>query len=79
MSDSPDHPTVREFPDVLAFVEVLSRHAVRYVIIGGAAAQFTVPGLVTYDVHFTPSTDSGNLNRLSAALTELAHASVPAP
>ena len=54
-----------------AFVEVLNRHGVRYVVIGGAAAQFAVAGVVTYDVDFTPATDPANLVRLSGALDEL--------
>ncbi len=49
-------PAIPEFPDVPAFVETLNRHGVRYVVIGGAAAQFSVAGLVTHDVDFTPAT-----------------------
>jgi len=66
-----DLAAVPEFPDVTAFSEVLNRHGVRYVVIGGTAAQFSVPNLITYDVDFTPATDRGNLDRLSAALAEL--------
>ena len=40
-------------------------------MIGGAAAQFSVPGLVTFDVDFTPAIDRANLDCLSSALTEL--------
>lgn len=71
MSHDPDHRMYPEFPDIPAFVEVLNRHGVRYVVIGGAAAQFSVAGLVTHDVDFAPATDGANLRRLSAALTEL--------
>jgi hypothetical protein len=60
-----------DVPDIAALVEVFNRHRVDYVIIGGAAAQFYLAGLVTYDVDFTPATDADNLARLSAALTEL--------
>lgn len=60
-----------DVPDIAALVEVFNRHRVDYVIIGGAAAQFYVAGLVTHDVDFTPATDADNLARLSAALTEL--------
>lgn len=71
MSDTPDEIEVPEFPDVPAFVEVLNRHGVRYVVIGGAAIQFVVPSLITNDVDFTPAVEPGNLERLSAALHEL--------
>jgi hypothetical protein len=60
-----------ELPDVPAFVRTLNRHEVRYVIIGGSAAQFSVAGVVTHDVDFAPATDPANLERLSAALDEL--------
>jgi hypothetical protein len=71
VSDEPPEADVPGLPDVPAFVEILNRHGVRYVIIGGSAAQFSVPGLVTYDVDFSPATDPDNLRRLSAALQEL--------
>lgn len=58
-------------PDVPAVVEVLNRHGVRYVVIGGWVAQAYVESYVTEDVDFTPATDPDNLERLSAALTEL--------
>ncbi len=67
-SDPPDTP---EFPDVPAFVSVLNRHGVRYVVIGGYVAQGFISGYVTHDVDFTPATDRENLDRLSAALSEL--------
>ena len=60
-----------EFPDLPAFVSVLNRHGVRYVVIGGYVAQGFISGYVTHDVDFTPATDRENLDRLSAALTEL--------
>jgi len=49
---------------------VFNRRQVNYVIIGGAAAQLYLVGLVTHDVDFTPATDADNLARLSAVLTE---------
>jgi hypothetical protein len=52
-------------------VEILNRHGVRYVVIGGWVAQAYVESYVTEDVDFTPATDPDNLERLSAALTEL--------
>lgn len=71
MKDSSDPSDTPEFPDVPAFVTVLNRHAVRYVVIGGYVAQGFVSDYVTHDVDFTPATDRENLDRLSAALTEL--------
>ncbi len=71
VSETSDRESVPEFPDVLALVEVLNRHGVRYVVIASSAAQFSVPRLITRDVDFTPATDRDNLARLSAALTEL--------
>ena len=61
-SDTPD------FPDVPAFVSVLNRHGVRYVVIGGYVAQGFISDYVTHDVDFTPATDRENLDRRSAAL-----------
>jgi hypothetical protein len=40
-------------------------------MIGGWVAQAYVASYVTEDVDFTPANDPGNLERLSAALTEL--------
>ncbi len=71
MSGASHGAEVPEFPDVPAFVEVLNRHGVRYVVIGGAAAQFFVASVITRDVDFTPAIDRDNLERLSAALREL--------
>jgi hypothetical protein len=55
-----------------AIVEVLNRHSVRFVVIGAFAAiaqQAPIPA--TRDIDLTPDTTADNLNRLSAALTEL--------
>jgi len=49
----------------------LARHGVRYVLIGGLAATFHGSPLVTTDVDVTPERARDNLDRLSAALTEL--------
>jgi hypothetical protein len=68
VSDTAGAPDI---PDIAALVEVFNRHQVSYVIIGGAAAQFYLAGVVTHDVDFTPATDADNLARLSAVLTEL--------
>lgn len=72
MSDPTDPAdAVPEIPDVPALAEVLNRHRVRYVVIGGFAAQRVVAEYVTYDVDFSPATDRQNLERLSRALDEL--------
>jgi hypothetical protein len=62
--------------DLRAILEVLNRHQVAYVIVGGVAAgawarlaNVAVPA--TYDVDVTPETDAPNLDRLSRALDEL--------
>lgn len=62
---------VPEIPDVPALAEVLNRHGVRYVVIGGYAVQRAVADYVTNDVDFSPATDRENLERLSGALRDL--------
>jgi len=58
--------------DAAAVVRVLNRHAVRYVIIGGIAAQVRdLPVPATVDIDVTPSRDRANLQRLASALEEL--------
>lgn len=52
-------------------LEVLDRHGVRFVLIGGLAATAHGSPMITADVDITPSRDRGNLERLSAALKEL--------
>jgi len=61
---------VDEF-DPLRVVEVLNRHQVEYVLVGGYAAQLYGARRPTYDIDITPSTTLENLHRLSAALREL--------
>lgn len=56
-------------PDAL--LEVLHRHEVRYVLIGGLAAALRGSAAPTFDVDITPDAGAGNLTRLSAALTDL--------
>ncbi len=56
-------------PDVL--LEVLHRHDVQYVLIGGLAAALRGSATPTFDVDITPAASPVNLARLSAALTEL--------
>ncbi len=50
---------------------VLVAHGVRFVVIGGLAAQFHGSMMLTRDIDVTPAMDEVNLTRLSAALTEL--------
>jgi len=56
-------------PDDL--LKVLERHGVRYVVIGGLAAELRGSPYITRDVDVTPSRDRANLRRLAAALREL--------
>jgi hypothetical protein len=61
-------------PDVRVGVilEVLARHGVDYVVIGGFAVELhdvAIPP--TRDIDITPSQDADNLTRLSAVLSEL--------
>lgn len=50
---------------------ILERHGVEYVLIGGLAAALHGAAYVTQDVDVTPKQDLANLDRLSAALSEL--------
>lgn len=54
-----------------AILEVLERHRVRYVLIGGFAATIHGSPYVTTDVDITPAETPENLARLSAALEDL--------
>jgi hypothetical protein len=56
-------------------LEVLNRHEVAFVVIGGLAALAHGSNLPTTDVDITPDRALANLSRLSDALTEL-HAEV---
>lgn len=63
-------------PDCVPFdpqriLEVLARHQVRCVVIGGYAAVLAGVDIVTRDIDITPATDPANLQRLAAALGEL--------
>jgi hypothetical protein len=57
--------------DPVGIIEVLNRHGVDYVIIGGFAAAAQGSSLSTGDVDVTPERSPENLARLSKALTEL--------
>ena len=55
-----------------AVVRILNRHGVRYVVIGGIAAQLQdLPVPATVDIDVTPSRDRKNLERLATAFEEL--------
>lgn len=57
--------------DPLAILEVLVRHDVRFVLIGGVAANIHGYPLPTEDVDITPETSKPNYRRLAAALREM--------
>ena len=52
-------------------LEVLDRHRVEYVLIGGYAAAVHGAKRPTYDIDITPATTAENLARLAAALRDL--------
>ena len=59
-------------------LEVLERHEVRYVVIGGLAAELRGSPYITRDVDVTPARSRDNFVRLAAALREL-EAKLPVP
>ena len=63
-------PKVREL-DADAIVEVLTRHGVKFIVIGGLAAIAQGSPIPTEDVDVVPATDRDNFARLSLALKEL--------
>lgn len=60
-----------EQPDVEHIVEVLDRHQVEYVLVGGFAGRLHGARRPTQDMDIAPSTALENLTRLAAALREL--------
>ncbi len=52
-------------------LEILERHEVLYVVIGGAAAEARGWKGRTIDIDIVPSADPANLDRLATALNEL--------
>lgn len=56
-------------PDAIA--EVLVRHGVAFIVIGGTAAYLQGSPLLTEDIDVVPENERENLIRLSAALSEL--------
>lgn len=69
MNDS-GKPGVRPF-SVAALIEVLARHGVDHVVIGGVATQVHGHRRTTMDLDLMPDPDPENLVRLGAALAEL--------
>lgn len=63
-------PKAREL-DADAIIAVLTRHGVRFIVIGGFAAIAQGSPIPTEDVDVVPATDRDNFARLSAALKEL--------
>jgi len=61
--------------DPRRILEVLARHEVQCVVIGGYAAVLAGIDIVTRDIDITPATDQANLQRLAGALGEL-HAAI---
>ena len=58
--------------DVAAILIALERHDVRYVVIGGFAAELHDVAIVpTRDIDITPSVRGNNLRRLATALNDL--------
>jgi hypothetical protein len=57
--------------DPVALLETLTRHGVRFVVIGGIAALSQGSPLPTEDVDVTPERDDENLDRLAAAVDDL--------
>jgi hypothetical protein len=57
--------------DPLPLLETLTRHGVRFVVIGGYASFLQAAPFLTHDLDITPEQSRANLERLSAALTEL--------
>ncbi len=57
--------------DAPALLEVLERHRVQYVVVGGYAAELHGSVRRTVDVDVVPRTTADNLERLAAALREV--------
>ncbi|MEO8363980.1 MAG: hypothetical protein ABI570_06335 [Ilumatobacteraceae bacterium] len=58
--------------DVAGLLSALNKYGVRFVLIGGIAAQIhNLPVPATIDVDITPARDEGNLGRLAEVFEEL--------
>ena len=69
----PDHGPF----DPQRMLEVLARHHVQCVVIGGYAAVLAGIDIVTRDIDITPATDPANMQRLTDALQERTPRSAP--
>lgn len=68
----PMPPPAMTAAQVAAIAEVLNAHGVKYVVIGGMAAQLQgVPVPATRDTDITPSAAPDNIDRLVSALREM--------
>ncbi len=67
---SSERPAERPL-DMVRLFEVLARHEVEYVVIGGVATQVHGHGRTTMVLDLTPDPEPENIRRLSAALEEL--------
>lgn len=66
MSD-PDAPPLQ----AAELLQLLDRHAIRYVVVGGLAATVHGATRVTFDIDVVPLWEDDNLERLAAALSEV--------
>ncbi|HUF49864.1 MAG TPA: DUF6036 family nucleotidyltransferase [Longimicrobiales bacterium] len=64
-------------PDSCAFIELLHRHGVRYVIVGGEAVIFHGHARLTGDIDFFFGPETGNGSRLFAALDQFWSGDIP--
>lgn len=64
------HPAPTAF-DPLAIIDILNRHAVPFVVIGGIAAGVQGAMWTTFDLDIVYGRERGGLRRLAAALWEL--------
>jgi hypothetical protein len=71
VADQPPIDSQQPPIDPLAILDVLARHRVRYVLIGGVAANIHGYPLPTEDVDITPDPDDANYRRLARALAEM--------
>lgn len=66
MGDRSDRPSL----DVERVLEVLERHGVRYLLVGGVAGQLYGATRATYDLDVVARRERSNLDRAAAALRE---------
>jgi len=64
-------------PDIRAFLQLLAKHEVRYMIVGGEAVIYHGYVRLTGDVDFFYAADTANCTRLYAALSEFWDGCIP--